>query len=99
MTLKHISNQAQEEVFQRNIFNIMPKETLNLINTPCPINFVRTKLKLDEMQAGNQLIVTLDDGEAITSVTTSIQEEGHIIKAKTQQEDGSWLLEIIKTAS
>jgi tRNA 2-thiouridine synthesizing protein A len=74
-------------------------QTLDLKNTPCPINFVRTKLKLDDMQAGDQLTVALDDGEAISSVEMSIQQEGHNIKSKTQEEDGSWLLEIIKTAS
>ncbi|MBT6844095.1 MAG: sulfurtransferase TusA family protein [Candidatus Melainabacteria bacterium] len=74
-------------------------QTLDLKNTPCPINFVRTKLKLDDMQAGDQLTVALDDGEAISSVEMSIQQEGHNIKSKIQQNDGSWLLEIIKTAS
>ena len=74
-------------------------QTLDLKNTPCPINFVRTKLKLDDMQAGDQLTVALDDGEALSSVEMSIQQEGHNIKSKIQQNDGSWLLEIIKTAS
>lgn len=69
---------------------------LNLKNTPCPINFVRTKLKLETMQVGEILEVILDDGEAIESVSTSITEEGQKILEKTQAEDSSWVLRIEK---
>ncbi|MDD9898164.1 MAG: sulfurtransferase TusA family protein [Candidatus Melainabacteria bacterium] len=69
-------------------------EILDLRNTPCPINFVRTKLKLDEMPAGSKLQVLLGDGEPVESVTMSVQEEGHSIIDKIQSEDQSWILKI-----
>ncbi|MDJ0605451.1 sulfurtransferase TusA family protein, partial [Microcystis sp. M53602_WE12] len=34
--------------------------TLDLRGTPCPINFVRTKLQLEKMTAGERLEVWLD---------------------------------------
>lgn len=74
----------------------MTEETLDLRQTPCPINFVRTKLKLDSMSRGSKLIVLLDDGEPIESVAMSVQEEGHSIDNKSQAPDGSWSLEISK---
>ncbi len=38
---------------------------LDLRGTPCPINFVRTKLTLEQMSAGTELEVWLDPGEPI----------------------------------
>jgi len=74
----------------------MTLQILDLQNTPCPINFVRTKLKLETMQVGEILEVQLDDGEAIESVSKSITEEGQKILEKIQQEDSSWKLVIEK---
>ena len=69
---------------------------LDLRNIPCPINFVRTKIKLDAMQSGEILEVLLDDGEPITSVSLSVTEEGHTIVSKTQLESQGWLLKIVR---
>lgn len=68
---------------------------LNLCGTPCPINYVRTKLKLDSMNSGDLLEVMLDDGEAIESVSKSIIEEGHSIQSKIQNQDSTWNLIIV----
>lgn len=37
-----------------------PDAQLDLRGTPCPINFVRTKLRLEQMQPGSLLEVWLD---------------------------------------
>ena len=50
---------------------------LDLKGVACPYNFVRTKLKLEEMDAGQVLEVYLDDGEPIQNVPKSVQNEGH----------------------
>lgn len=52
---------------------------LNLRGVACPMNFVKTKLFLDKMQAGEVVKVLLDPGEPVESVTTSICQEGHEI--------------------
>ncbi|OGQ57615.1 MAG: hypothetical protein A3J24_07820 [Deltaproteobacteria bacterium RIFCSPLOWO2_02_FULL_53_8] len=56
-----------------------PNVTLDLRGVVCPINFVKAKLKLDMMEAGDVLELTLDSGEPIQNVPKSIKEEGHKI--------------------
>lgn len=52
-------------------------EELDLRGVICPYNFVKTKLKLDTLEAGSQLAVLLDDGDPIHNVPKSIMNEGH----------------------
>lgn len=70
---------------------------LDLLGVDCPINFVKTKLKLDSMRMGDILEVLLDNGEPVESVSASIVAEGHKILSKTQTEDGAWSLFIEKS--
>lgn len=58
---------------------IKPDYTLDLKDIPCPMNFVKTKLKIEEMASGEVLEVILDDGDPIKNVSSSIKEEGHQI--------------------
>jgi TusA-related sulfurtransferase len=70
------------------------KVLLDLRGTPCPINFVRTKLKLAQMSAGEILEVWLDGGEPIEQVPHSLAMEGY-----TEQEiveEGSFFKMIIR---
>lgn len=58
-------------------------EKIDLRGFLCPLNFVKTKLKLEEMQSGQILEVILDEGDPIKNVPHSVKEEGHqIIKAE-----------------
>jgi TusA-related sulfurtransferase len=50
---------------------------LDLRGTPCPINFVRTKLKLSQMSQGQILEVWLDSGEPIEQVPHSLVIAGY----------------------
>jgi len=54
-----------------------PDQSIDLRGVLCPMNFVKTKLKLEEMETGQVLEVFLDDGEPMRSVPRSIKEEGH----------------------
>lgn len=66
MSLQEIeTSQTSEKVF------------LDLRGTPCPINFVRTKLKLAQLSAGEILEVWLDAGEPIEQVPHSLAMEGY----------------------
>jgi TusA-related sulfurtransferase len=51
--------------------------TLDLTGVACPMNWVRTKLALERMGAGEQLDVRLDPGEPLESVPRSAREDGH----------------------
>ena len=60
---------------------------LDLRGTPCPINFIRTKLKLSQMPPDSLLEVWLDAGEPIEQVPDSLKMEGYGIEALSPQDD------------
>ncbi|MFB8788574.1 MAG: sulfurtransferase TusA family protein [Potamolinea sp.] len=60
--------------------NQTPEAQLDLRGTPCPINFVRTKLRLEQMSPGALLEVWLDAGEPIEQVPDSLAMEGYLIE-------------------
>ena len=57
-----------------------PDAKLDLRGTPCPINFVRTKLRLEQMAPGELLEVWLDPGEPVEQVPDSLAMEGYAIE-------------------
>ena len=52
---------------------------LDLRGVICPYNFVKTKLKLETMEAGQVLAVILDDGDPIRNVPRSVTNDGHTV--------------------
>ena len=50
---------------------------LDLTGVPCPMNWVRTKLTLEDMGDGDALEVLLDPGEPLDSVPRSARDDGH----------------------
>ena len=63
---------------------------LDLRGTPCPINFVRTKLQLTKMAANSLLEVWLDAGEPMEQVPDSLKMEGYLVEQAIAQEDGAY---------
>lgn len=49
----------------------------DLRGVACPMNYVKTKLKLEMMDAGERLEVWLDAGEPIKNVPMSLKNDGH----------------------
>jgi TusA-related sulfurtransferase len=60
---------------------------LDLRGTPCPLNFVRTKLKLEQMPSGELLEVWLDGGEPIEQVPDSLTVAGYQVEALEERDD------------
>lgn len=56
-------------------------EQLDLRGTPCPLNFVRAKLKLEKMEPGALLEVWLDPGEPIEQVPDSLRMDGYGVES------------------
>jgi TusA-related sulfurtransferase len=52
---------------------------LDLTGVPCPMNWVRTRLALEQMGEGEALEVVLDAGEPLDSVPRSAREDGHSV--------------------
>ncbi len=71
---------------------------LDLRGTPCPINFVRTKLRLEQMEPGSLLEVWLDPGEPIEQVPDSLAMEGYGIE-QLEDRSGFFALRVRRPAS
>ena len=55
----------------------MTTTALDLTGVACPMNWVRTKLALERLAPGDELVVRLDPGEPVESVPRSAREDGH----------------------
>lgn len=64
-----------------------PDAQLDLRGTPCPLNFVRTKLYLKQMSPGALLEVWLDPGEPVEQVPDSLVMEGYKLEAVEDRSD------------
>src|SRR5436190_5358647 len=56
-----------------------PDQTIDITGEVCPMTFVRTKLKLERMRAGEVLSVRLRGEEPLRNVPRAARDEGHII--------------------
>lgn len=70
--------------------------SIDLRGVLCPMNFVRTKLQLEEMERDQILEVVLDDGEPMRNVPRSLKEEGHVVVKVQKLEDGAFKLLVRK---
>jgi len=70
---------------------------LDLSGVACPMNFVKTKIKLTTMPIGSQLDVLLDDGEPIENVPLSLEEQGQTILAKDKVSEHQWKIRVEKS--
>src|SRR3989337_2848534 len=75
---------------------VNPDDKLDLSGVLCPINFVQTKLKLEELELGQVLEVILDDGEPMRNVPRSIKAEGQRIIGVEKLPDDTYRLLICK---
>ncbi len=65
----------------------MTKQLLDLRGTPCPINFIRSKMQLEKMNVGEILEIWLDSGEPIEQVPNSLKMENYKIESINPQDD------------
>ena len=68
----------------------IPDARLDLRGTPCPINFVRTKLQLKKMPPNTLLEVWLDAGEPMEQVPDSLKMEGYVVEQTIAQDGGAY---------
>ncbi len=57
-----------------------PSQCLDLRGTPCPLNFIRSKLALEKLDPGQWLQVDLDAGEPQRLVAAGLREAGHWVE-------------------
>ena len=54
-------------------------DSLDLKGVACPFNYVQAKVRLETMDVGQLLEITIDDGEPIENVPKSLTNDGHDI--------------------
>ncbi len=52
------------------------KHFLDITKDHCPMTFVKVKLKLEKIDKGDQLEVLLNEGEPLSNVPKSAEEQG-----------------------
>lgn len=76
-----------------------PSLTADITAELCPMTYVRTKLKLDALKAGQVLEVVLRGEEPLRNVPRSAREEGHQVLSVDPGPNGSWRVCIRKQQS
>lgn len=76
---------------------LTPDASVDIRREVCPMTYVRTKLKLETLRAGQVLEVLLKGDEPTKNVPLSARDEGHQIVSQTEQPDGTVRLLIRKT--
>jgi TusA-related sulfurtransferase len=62
---------------------------LDLRGTPCPLNYVKTRLRLEGMAVGQEIEVWLDAGEPQRQVPRSLRLDGQAVTELPAHESGS----------
>lgn len=70
--------------------------TVDITDVVCPVTFVKAKVALEELAAGQVLRVHLNGGEPVQNVPRSIREEGHAILSLSANPDGTYELLVRK---
>ncbi len=71
----------------------VPDAQMDLRGTPCPINFVRTKLRLEKMAPGSLLEVWIDPGEPVEQVPDSLTIAGYSVE-QLEERSGFFSLKV-----
>ncbi len=73
----------------------IPSASLDLRGTPCPLNFIRTRLALEKIPRGALLQVDLDGGEPEMMVGERVRADGHAVE-RADLPDGGVRLRIFR---
>lgn len=69
---------------------------LDLKGEVCPYTFVKTKLKLEELNSGDELEILFDHAPAVDNVPRSLKNEGNKIMGIEQLDDKLWKVRVRK---
>ncbi|MCD6396171.1 MAG: sulfurtransferase TusA family protein [Spirochaetaceae bacterium] len=81
---KTIKEKTVAEPDGGSFLNVRKKD---LRGVACPMNFVKTKIELAQINTGDLLEILLDDGESIENVPGSVEGEGHSVLSRDRTED------------
>ncbi|RFD19968.1 sulfurtransferase TusA family protein [Komagataeibacter melaceti] len=61
---------------------------IDITNEVCPMTFVRTRLALDRLAAGERLLVRLRGSTPLDNVSRSLKLLGHVVEEIQTETDG-----------
>lgn len=62
--------------------------SLDISAEGCPLTFVKTKLLLEKMRAGEVASIRLSAGEPLDNVPRTLRDQGHTVVELTPEEPG-----------
>ena len=71
-------------------------KAIDITAETCPMTYVRTRLALDSMQAGEILLVKLKGADPVKNVPRAALDQGHELLDLLAQPDGTHILVIQK---
>jgi TusA-related sulfurtransferase len=74
----------------------MHHKAIDITAETCPMTFVRTRLALEAIEAGQILLVRLRGEDPVKNVPRAAADQGHDPLDLVEQPDGTWLLTIKK---
>ena len=66
----------------------MTEYRLDITGLICPMTFVKTKLRLEEMAIGDLLVIRIRDPEARLNVPRSLRDHGQTVLEERHVDDG-----------
>lgn len=76
-----------------------PAARIDVRAVACPLTWVRTRIALDRLGAGEALEVLLEAGEPLESVPRSAELEGHRVAERAPHPGGGWCVLLVKGAA
>ena len=64
-------------------------ERVDITDVVCPMTFVKAKVAMEEIEVGQVLAVTMNDGEPVQNVPRSFKEEGQQVLKLIDNENGT----------
>lgn len=71
-----------------------PSRQLDLRGVRCPLSWAKTKICLEQLLPGEELIVWLDDPKGAVDIPRAAESEGHAADADARAADGVWRIRI-----
>ena len=85
-----------DDASDSNLVRTAAEATIDITGERCPMTFVRTRLALDRLTAGQVLAVRLRGEEPRRNVPRTTAEQGHTVISVQDREDGTATLLIRK---
>ena len=65
-------------------------ERVDITDVVCPMTCVKAKVAMEEIEVGQVLAVTMNDGEPVQNVPRSFKEEGQQVLKLIDNENGTY---------